>query len=181
MSLFDKIKANIKKSLGVAADRSKEAWEMANLQSTLWILKKQRDHMFLKMGELVYRFYLNNESYQDIIRERCVEIDDTEVEIKKTEEKIQEIIRIGKEKIREYLSGQQRCRCGALLSEGDEFCLSCGEPIKKEEKVSPRIEEKEEKAPQKTGQLAGYCSICNFPYKKGQYFCPRCGAGLAPE
>ena len=90
MSLFNNIKANIKKSFGVAADKSREALELYNLKSSVWMMKKQKRHLFSKLGEMVYEEYKNNKPVPEIATEKCQEIEETDMEIQAAEEKIRD-------------------------------------------------------------------------------------------
>ncbi len=73
----------------------------------------------------------------------------------------------------EGAEGSAKCpQCGAELPENAKFCLSCGEPIRRDESivVCPSCGKKVRKGK--------FCSECGYKFSKS--VCPKCGAAL-PE
>lgn len=173
MSLFDNIKDNIKKSLGVAVDKSREAIDLYNLQSSIWLMSKQKEHLFNKLGKILYEHYQQNRPVPEAALELCQDLENTDREIRVARENMKKLMSKSRDELRQIIAGKQlKCECGSPIDESQKFCGNCGRNI---EFQLEELEEEEEKFQE---EPAGFCNNCNAPYSEGDLFCPGCGQKL---
>lgn len=169
MSFLSNFVENIKRSLGAAADSSRDAWELAGLKSTLWMMKKQKNQLLQNLGAVVYEQFQKKKIDSMEINRMCRDVEETDLKIQEFEDKIQSISISTRMKIQSYLrGGKKTCLCGAPLSRDQRFCGTCGMEVEDGVQVS---------VPQEVitrQEVERVCFACGFKLRRGDGICPRC-------
>jgi hypothetical protein len=132
-SFFEKLK----RSLGFAAGKSKNAWDLANRQSGIWIMEKQRTQLIQKLGETFYSQFRNKNKNTEALSSLCLEIERTDKEIEKARNKgeISSSSGMGttgsSEESPMFDPNVKRCKCGTPIVPGRLFCSLCGSKLVK--------------------------------------------------
>lgn len=121
MDFIDKLANKVSSGTRILSQKTDEIIEMTELKIELKNIEENIEEEKLYMGELVYKYFLSNNTYMPV------------VEIKA---KCREIQRMEKEKnrMKAYLNkirGLEYCRiCGEPIEEDENYCPKCGYRIK---------------------------------------------------
>ena len=153
MDFFSEIGKKVSNAAKNVQKRTSEVVETSRLNGEMRSLRDQRDRLFTRIGELVYKA---RNSEVDL-----TQVDDAMDQIDLLNARLEELqAQIDK------LSQQKRCpACGSVVSAEARFCPSCGERLPEPEpEKAPEPEEK-----------TGFCSGCGAQLEKDSAFCPACG------
>ncbi len=183
MSFFDSFKSNVKKTLGIAKDKSRDALELINLKADHLKLAQKRTRLINELGEYVYYQYFDGEADTQGIMKRCREIETLEDELSSVEERIKHLIknstRIESLQVNGHEEENQQtpeytdniiCSCGSIVPPGSRFCVKCGKNIEDIVKETGNSQEK-------LNQV-NICSNCGETNEIENLFCFRCGNKL---
>jgi hypothetical protein len=123
----------LKKTLGFAAGKSKDAWDMANKKSGAWMMEKQKAQLLHKLGEAFYLQYRKKEKNSDLLANLCLEIERTDREIDKALNRDSSNVSVGDGSAESPIfdPNVKRCKCGTPIVPGRLFCSLCGSKLVK--------------------------------------------------
>lgn len=170
MSVFGNIKARLIQSIGLFGEKSKEAWNVANLKAQIWMLKRQKNRLMFELGKIVYDSYMQNIEENSAINLKIAEIKEMDEEIEHCQESIEMVISTAKGIIARHLSQEEIiCSCGATIEYGTRFCGICGKNVAEFLKQLEKGREIPTKASSK------FCGICGNPREEDHVYCSQCG------
>lgn len=153
-------------------DKSKEAWELANLKGLDWMMQRKKKQILLQLGDRVYKNHVSHITDSTDVTNILNEIMELDSLIEENNNKISSIINSAKESQNDSLNpNEEYCSCGVPLRAGDSYCSSCGKEVVSKKKDLPHQQ-------QNNHIKNGICPLCAVPYEKDDIFCHRCGAPL---
>lgn len=134
--LLNKFKEGLNRGLKILNVRSKEAYDTALIRNRIRSLRKRRSDTVLEMGNMLYRtFKYKGVINQDIVESKCVDIENIEKEIEKTEQELK-FIHLNADKALGSVKALVKpnvistCECGAEIYEGAAYCAQCSKKVK---------------------------------------------------
>ena len=133
--ILSKLKDGLTTGLRVVNIRSKEAYDSIKIKNEIRGLRKLRSRKVFDMGGTIYRTYKHKGNVnEEIIMEKCSEIEGIENSIADWEKKL-EIVHLNAKKALGSLKALSKpsviaiCECGTEIHEGTERCETCSRPV----------------------------------------------------
>lgn len=133
--IFNKLKEGVNRGLKIFNVRSKEAYDTVLIRNRIRSLRKRRSDTVLEMGNMLYRTYkYKGVINQEIVENKCKDIESIEKEIEKSEQEL-EFIHINADKALGSVKALVKanvfsiCECGAQIYEGSAYCAQCSKKV----------------------------------------------------
>lgn len=133
--ILSRLKDGLNTGLRVVNIRSKEAYDSIKIKNEIRGLRKRRSRKVFDMGSTIYRTYKHKGNVnEDIIMEKCSEIEGIENSIADWENKL-ELVHLNARKALGSLKALSKprviaiCECGTEIHEGAERCEACSRPV----------------------------------------------------
>lgn len=133
--LLNKFKEGLNRGLKILNVRSKEAYDTVLIRNRIRSLRKRRSETVLEMGNMLYRTYkYKGIINQEIVESKCVDIENIEKEIEKSEQELQ-FIHLNADKALGSVKALVKpnvistCECGADIYEGAAYCAQCSKKV----------------------------------------------------
>lgn len=148
MAFFDEIGKKLSQTGQGMVQKTKEMADVAKLNSNISDEEKKLSDTYFQIGQLYVQ--LHNEDFESNFKELIMQIKESQENIEKFKQEIQEI------------KGIKRCDiCGAEISNNATFCSSCGTAVAQKKAVNAANLTK--------------CTNCGKMIEKGMRFCTFCG------
>lgn len=125
---LDKVKQGISKGVSTASVKSKELLEVTRLKSQINNIQKRRIDAIEELGNIVYTMYLKENIDELRIKDKALEIQKVDSQIRNWENEIVEVQKIARESLG-LVASIGACVCGAEIYEDTKFCGGCGKKI----------------------------------------------------
>jgi hypothetical protein len=174
MSILGKFKDKVAQSFIEAGNRSKEAINLANLKAQVWMLEKQRNHLYFELGREYYKMKLAGAVDELGLNFIVVQLRETDDAVSLNQAKIKEILDEAKSRITEVFTPVTiQCQCGSIIDDGTKFCGFCGA------NVENLLKEMKDPGKNQTEKFSQFCGICGIPKDNDDVFCSNCGSPLS--
>ena len=132
---YNKFKDGLNRGIKILNIRSKEAYDVVVIKNRIRTLKKRRTDSVLEMGNMLYRTYKYKGTInQEIVENKCKDIENIEKEIEKSERELQFVHlnankALGSVKALVKPNAVSTCECGAPIYEGAAYCAQCSKKV----------------------------------------------------
>lgn len=133
--LFNKFKDGLNRGIKILNIRSKEAYDVVLIKNRIRTLNKRRTDSVLEMGNMLYRtFKYKGIINQEIVENKCKDIENIEKEIEKSEQEL-EFIHLNADKALGSVKALVKpnvvstCECGAEIYQGAAYCAQCSKKV----------------------------------------------------
>lgn len=172
MGLFDNVSAAV--SRGTAA--AERTTRKVKLQTQLNEVNKRRQGLAAQLGASLYEVTKDNPEFRSGRESLYDNIAACDAERDALQEQISQVE--SEASASAAAAHSFNCvKCGARMSEADQFCSGCGAPAAEARPPMPTYAQPVESVPYD----GPTCPSCNAPIVEGDAFCMQCGASLAPQ